>query len=267
LIFIVNIYCKAGHARPTFTTRFKTYENEKFEDGSYVFIIGQEYLADTLEDSCKRLTNGARNGNPREIFITSVEVIRTAAKNSTSVGNNCSGVKITFNDPGIQVFNARDESIWETVMPNIIYSTSKLSMSIKNSKGRRTKPRKPFKLNSLKVPNIAQDNLEKICFWFRVIEKLRIKHNEYGAEVRKSRSEKILNRFHQWQEDKHHPVNAAVFEQINILKQKLIEEESDKYLSNDPMNPDSFANIKAKERENTEWDKYINLSDLEEFKI
>lgn len=134
----LNTYCCTSETRPAFTTRHKTYEEEKFEDGSQIFFIGKEFLGDKFDSFCRQLTDVARREDPKEIFKTSVTIIREAAKKSNGrVGYNCSGVRISRNDPGIQVFDKRDESIWDTVMPNTILSTSRISASTTNMRGRK----------------------------------------------------------------------------------------------------------------------------------
>ena len=134
----LDTFCRAGPTRPSFTTRHRTYEDEEFEDGSKIFILGNEYLGGKLEHFCEQLSKVARREDPKEIFETSVEIIRAAAPDSNGrVGYNCSGVRISRNDPGIQVFDARDESIWDTVMPNTVLSTSRISLSTMNMRGRK----------------------------------------------------------------------------------------------------------------------------------
>lgn len=131
-------YCCAGSTRPTFTTRHRTYEMEKFEDGSLLFFIGKAFLGDKFNSFCDQLTEVARSENPKEIFETCVTIIREAAKNNKDcVGHNCSGARISRNDPGIEVFNDRDETVWDTVMPNTILSTSRISASTMNMRGRK----------------------------------------------------------------------------------------------------------------------------------
>jgi len=134
----LDTHCYAGPTRSSFTTRTKTFEGEKFEDGSEIFIVGREYLGGKLDDFCKQLSEVARREDPKKIFETSVEITRAAAVDSNGqVGYNCSGVRISRGDPGIQVFDARDQSIWDTVMPNIIYSTSRISLGVRNIHGRK----------------------------------------------------------------------------------------------------------------------------------
>jgi hypothetical protein len=134
----LDTFWRAGPTRSSFTTRHKTYEDEKFEDGSKISIIGKEYLEGKLDHLCEQLLKVARHEDPKGIFETSVEIIRAAAPDSNGcVGYNCSGVRISRNDPGIQVFDDRDESVWDTVMPNTVLSTSRISASTRNMRGRK----------------------------------------------------------------------------------------------------------------------------------
>jgi len=131
-------YSRTGPTRPYFKTRYKLYEDRMFEDGSKIIIIGQEFISENKDHLFEGLFEVSRRENPKEIFETSVKIIRTAAVNSNGyVGFNCSGVRISRSDHGIQVFDDRDQSVWDVVMPNTTYSTSQISLSTKNMRGRK----------------------------------------------------------------------------------------------------------------------------------
>ena len=123
-------------ARTSFRTAYKNYSKEKFEDGYYIAFLGNERLAMKQRVLLRSLERHARNEDIRNIFQTSVEVIRAVSKISGgSVGWNCSGIRITRNDPGIEAFDDRDTKKYDMVMPNCIRSTSKFSGYVGNIKG------------------------------------------------------------------------------------------------------------------------------------
>ena len=134
----LDSHVRAGPTRQYFETRYKIFEDKMFEDGSKILIIGEEYLKKENDYLCQELLfEASLRGDPKEIFATSVKIIRTAAADSNGcVGLNCSGIKISRNDPGIECFDKRDEPIWDVVMPNTIYSTSRISCSTTNILGR-----------------------------------------------------------------------------------------------------------------------------------
>jgi len=132
--------CRAGPFRSTFIRRCRTYQKDEFGDGSCIFIIGREYLGDKFNEHVDKLSNVARHDDPKKIFQTSVSIIRAAAANSSGqVGYNCSGVRISRNDPHTEVYDDRDESVFNSVMPNIVVSTSRVSMSTRNMRGKQKK--------------------------------------------------------------------------------------------------------------------------------
>jgi hypothetical protein len=118
----LDISCRSNPTRPQFKTRHKIYGNEISKNRSSLF---------------DELVKISKKEKPKEIFQTSVKIIRAAAINSNGrVGMNCSGVRISRNDPGIEAFDDRDQSIWNVVMPNTVLSTSKVSGTTSNMRGR-----------------------------------------------------------------------------------------------------------------------------------
>lgn len=127
----------APSARSKFTMRIKHYGDTKFEDGCYIAFLGNDRLGLKQRPQLKVLESYAREEIPRKIFEASVNVIRTAASMSNgSIGYNCSGVRNSKGDPAIESFDDRDTTVYDVVMPNIIKSTSKISMSVTNMKGK-----------------------------------------------------------------------------------------------------------------------------------
>ena len=122
--------------RPSFRIAYKNYSMQKFEDGCYIAFLGNERLAMKQRVLLRSLERYARNEDIKNIFQTSVNIIRAVSKISEgSVGWNCSGVRITRNEPGIEAFDDRDTTKYDMVMPNCIRSTSKDSFSVGNIKG------------------------------------------------------------------------------------------------------------------------------------
>ena len=124
----------AAKARPTFISRFKHWGNAKFTDGYHVAFLGNDRLALKQRALLKILGKYAKEENPKKIFECSVDIIRAAAKESNgSIGNNCSGIRSSKGDLGIEVFDERVDVNFG-VMPNMIKSTSNISMSLTNTK-------------------------------------------------------------------------------------------------------------------------------------
>lgn len=68
-----------------------------------------------------------------------------------------------------------------------------------------------------------------------------------------------LENFHYWQDNKFHPMQAAVFDQIHKI-QAILRAEAPVIYTNE-----YFSLIKNEQRTLTSWDKYIDLSDVELF--
>lgn len=133
----LDTYYRSSSTRPQFKTRHKIYANEISNDRTNIFVIGREYLKEKNVDLCIDLEEISKQENPKEIFRSSVKIIRAAAiDNDGRVGMNCSGVRISRNDPGIEAFDDRNQSVWDVVMPNIIFSTSKISVASSSTRGR-----------------------------------------------------------------------------------------------------------------------------------
>ena len=133
----LDTYCCSSSTRPQFKTRHKVYGNEISNGRSNIFVIGREYLNEKNADLFVELVEISKQENPKEIFQSSVKIIRAAAIDSDGrVGMNCSVVRISRNDRWIEAFDYRDQSVWDVVMPNRILSTSKISETSSNMRGR-----------------------------------------------------------------------------------------------------------------------------------
>lgn len=127
----------SNEARPSFKTRIRNYGKAKFEDGSYIAFLGNERLGMKQGTLLNLLTLNALDEEPKEVFNTSVKIIRAAAAQSNgSIGVNCSGIRISRSDPRIEVYDDRNTGTYDLVMPNFIVSKSGISSAITNLKGR-----------------------------------------------------------------------------------------------------------------------------------
>jgi hypothetical protein len=134
-------HCNPVPTRRSFTTHIRTYENERFDEGSSIFLLGQRAIALQDKDACARLNDAAATNDPKAVFDSSVALIRAAAlKSPSSVGTKCSGLRLTRGDPGIQVFDDRPGAAWDTVMPNVVNSTSTISVAVRDMHGRNSTP-------------------------------------------------------------------------------------------------------------------------------
>lgn len=133
----------SAKARPKFSLRETHYGDAKFRDGSYHQFLGQEQLGIKQVSLRNLLAEHARENDPKKIFKTSVKIIRAASSESSgSIGINCSGVRMSKGDSGIEILNDRDTSKYDIVMPNSVTSISKgLLVTLGNIKG-TTKPKK-----------------------------------------------------------------------------------------------------------------------------
>jgi len=126
----------AREARPSFKTRIRNYGKAKFEDGSYTAFLGDERLGMKQRALRKLLILNTLDEEPKKIFDTSVKIMRAVATQSKgSIGVNCSGVRISRDDPGIETYDDRNTEIYGVVMPNCIISKSRISFSTTNLKG------------------------------------------------------------------------------------------------------------------------------------
>lgn len=242
-------------ARDSFTTSIRNYSNAKFEDGSYITFLGDMRLAMQQRSLRKQLTLKAKEENTKEMIDTSVQLIRaTSLKSNGTIGNKCTGIYMSRNEPGFGVVDHRDDPKFWTVFPNFIISTSRIKIVHQNDEVNRPKP--PATLRYLVTPPQADSLYKEFEFWSRAIELVRLLHNEQGKKVRKD-SESHLQSFHRWQRDSFDPVNEAALNKLNTIKEQLPKEKVNGKL-----------NIldKQKARNASQWDEFIDLRDVVLFK-
>lgn len=126
----------AKDARTSFRMAHKNYDVERSEDGYHIAFLGHERLAMKQRVLLRELEKSASEEDNKKIVETSVNIIRAVSKISKGfVGWDCSGVRITRNDPGIEAFDDRDTGTYSFIMPNMVRSTSKFSGAVRNLKG------------------------------------------------------------------------------------------------------------------------------------
>jgi hypothetical protein len=112
----------APKARPKFTMRYKHFGNFKFKDGFTIAYLGNDRLGLKQRALIRVLEKYAKEENPRKIFESSVNIIRAAAAVSDgTIGYNCSGTRNSRDDPGMEVFDSRN-NVKHGVMPNTIFT-------------------------------------------------------------------------------------------------------------------------------------------------
>jgi len=112
----------APKARPQFTFRYRHFGNYKFKDGSSITFLSNSRLGLKQRPLLRVLEKNAKEQNPRKIFDCSVEIIRAAAAMSDgTIGYNCSGIRNSRDDPGIEDFDSRINKK-NLVMANTVFT-------------------------------------------------------------------------------------------------------------------------------------------------
>ena len=112
----------APKARPKFTMHFKHFGGYKFKDGFTIAYLGNDRLGLKQRAQLRVLGKYAKEENPKRIFECSVDIIRAASTVSNgTIGQNCSGTRNSKGDPGLEVFDSRNNVKFD-VMPNSIFS-------------------------------------------------------------------------------------------------------------------------------------------------
>ncbi len=121
-------------ARNSFKARIRNYAEYGLKDGCAIGILGNERLALKQRALCRKLEIVARKEKIEEVIMTAVEMIRAVAPTSKgAVGLNCSSIRISRDDPGIQAHNYRNTTRYD-VMPDCIVSRSGISTTIRDIK-------------------------------------------------------------------------------------------------------------------------------------
>jgi len=109
----------------------------------------------------------------------------------------------------------------------------------------------------MEIPNTITKNEDKIKFLYRVLEKLRLEHNEKGKDFR----EKKLTQAEWDKFDKEFKEKVSkVYEIISPIKKVLGMTNMAKLYEQDPT--DSRLSLKGVGKETTTWDNDINLKQI-----
>ncbi len=127
-----------SEARGNFYMRHKFFLKRELKKGCIIHFLGNELLAARQRPLIRLLKIYAKKEEPIKVFETAVKIIRAVQLHSNgTVGYNCSGIRITKDSPGMEVYDDRDYTEWEVVMPNCIRSSPRMSMVVSNMKGKR----------------------------------------------------------------------------------------------------------------------------------
>jgi hypothetical protein len=125
-------------ASSSFRMRHKFFIQNAFERGCQIFFLGNDLLARRQRALIRLLKKHAKMEETKKMFETSVRIIRAVQPQSNgTVGYNCSGIRITKDDPGIEVYDDREYTEWEVVMPNCVRSFPDISVTVSNMKGKK----------------------------------------------------------------------------------------------------------------------------------
>lgn len=124
----------ADEARTSFKARIRNYAEYGLEDGCAIGFLCNEQLALKQRSLLDELEVVARREEIEKVITTAVGIIRAAAPASKgTIGLNCSSIRITRDDPGIQAHDYRDITTYD-VMPDCIVSKSGISTTIRDIK-------------------------------------------------------------------------------------------------------------------------------------
>lgn len=254
-------------ARNSFKARIRNYAEYGLKDGCAIGILGNERLALKQRALGRKLEIVARREEIEKVITTAVEMIRAVAPTSKgAVGLNCSSIRISRDDPGIQAYDYRDVSTYD-VLPDCVISKSGICTATRNFKGfhdENHRPKPVAKLIHLVAPVEADTPRKRLAFWHRAIERLRLLHNEYGAKVRNSNSQGKLDHFHEWQRNNFDPVNAAALNELSQVISQLQVEDPEGYVHSGQLT-DQILEFEKGDRLGTTWDSMIDLGDIPPF--
>lgn len=212
----------------------------------------------------KKLGFYARNNEPRKIFDTSVQIINEVAPISGgTVGTNCSGVRMSLNDPGIEAYNYRKGVTWDDVMPNTVTSKSEgASFTLSNlTMSTNVKFKPPAVLKYLRPPDKASSLEDQLKFWYRVNETITSFHNQQSSKLGIKKKKQELNKFYLWREEKYDPVQSSIHIKTHEIE-KALEAKDPKIF-----NTSYFSLIHEEQRTSNVWDEYIDFRDIEIFAV
>jgi len=256
----------SGNIKQDFEMFFENVDKSTSRKGYTTIYLGSgKRSAEKQEDLIKQLKICAKKNVPKNIFDTSVQVIKRVAPMSRgSVGTNCSGVRISIHDPGIEAYDHRENVTRDSVMPNVVVSQSSgpfgASFSISDvTYVKDSNPKPPAVLKYLKPPANTSSLEHQLKFWYRISETIHIFNNQQASKLGVKPNKQASSKFSTWRYEKYDPVVRA----INL---KIFEVESELKASNpNGYNDSIFATLREEQRSSDFWDRYIDLRDIEEF--
>lgn len=112
---------RSQQPRSRFKVHYKLESPEELRTGPKIMILGRNDLISHDKREFLELRHACASPDPKDIWRAAVALIRSVAPASNGgVGFNCSGLRLTARDPGIEGFDSRDDSIWDCVMPNVV---------------------------------------------------------------------------------------------------------------------------------------------------
>lgn len=251
----------------SFKTRIRNYAEYGLKDGCAIGFLCNERLALKQRGLQRKLAIVARREEIEKVVTTAIEMIRAVAPASKgTVGLNCSSIRISRDDPGIQAYDYRDITAYD-VLPDCVISQSGKCAAIRDFKGfhdEKHRPEPAAKLTHLITPAEADTPRKRLAFWHHAMERLRMLHNEYGAKVRKSNLQDTLDRFHEWQRNNFDPVNKAALNELNQVISQLQAEDPDGYGRGGQLTG-QVLELEKGDCLDTTWDSAIDLSDVPPF--
>ena len=113
----------------------------------------------------------------------------------------------------------------------------------------------------IRYPSIITANEDKLKYLYRVVELLRLEHNEEGRKCREG--EISESQFREYQKNSWEPRNQALFFEINKLKEKLdLVRNYNPEQSEKSLNLIKAQRIKEEGKKETKWDKKINVKKI-----
>lgn len=251
-----------------FTIYSGNFSKNTLRKGYTTFYLGSgKQTALKQKALAKKLGFYAKKNDPKNIFDTSVQIVKEVAPLSGgTVGTNCSGVRISLNDPGIKAYNHREGVTWDSVMPNVVVSQSSSPFGASFSVSditfvKDSNPKPPAVLKYLKPPENTSSLEDQLKFWYRANELLPIFHNQQSYKLGLKKNKRELNKFYLWRDEKYDPVQRA----IHIKKHEI--EKALEVKDPKTFNTSHFTLLWEEQRSSDFWDKYIDLRDIEEFSL
>lgn len=112
----------------------------------------------------------------------------------------------------------------------------------------------------MKIPKTLTTNQDKLKYLYRVVELLRLEHNEKGKDFREGKmSEKD---FRAYQKYDFEPRNQIVFFEINNILEAEGVTKKESMLAEPTAKQIEFEQLKLAGEKETKWDKDINLTEI-----